>query len=299
MSRLSKNIKSLRKYTGETQEDLAYSIGLDSKSAVANWESGANKPSPDNLKKIAAHYRVTVDQLLEDDLSIDFTLIESINHYSEDGNDELTISLVGLFPIMVFKDEEVLYPRLVDAKELHKQFIERLVNQDDSFYDYLLKTMEVYDEIIKNSNSISAKANSFSLFLFLILSIKFNVELEGIEDALEIKNKNRRNKEIKRFITEEFLNRSPGGSDSLRTFFSEDYYEDLLKEILVLKGDKRLFQLGDYYYCLLYLFDLVDNELGTAVNRQIGLALFSDLSLMKNRFVKRIEKFYRILGKVQ
>lgn len=166
MSRLSKNIKSLRKYTGETQEDLAYSIGLDSKSAVANWESGANKPSPDNLKKIAAHYRVTVDQLLEDDLSIDFTLIESINHYSEDGNDELTISLVGLFPIMVFKDEEVLYQRLVDAKGLHKQFIERLVNQDDSFYDYLLKTMEVYDEIIKNSNSISAKANSFSLFLF-------------------------------------------------------------------------------------------------------------------------------------
>ena len=299
MSRLSKNIKSLRKYMGETQEELAYSIGLDSKSAVANWESGANKPSPDNLKKIAAHYRVTVDQLLEDDLSIDFTLIESINHYSEDGNDELTNSLVCLFPIMVFKDEEELYPRLVDAKELHKQFIERLVNQDDSFYDYLLKTMEVYDEIIKNSNSISAKANSFSLFLFFILLIKINVELEGIEDALEIKNKNRRNKEIKRFISEVLLSHSIHRSNTLNSIVSENYYKYLLEEIKVLKGYKRLFQLGDYYYCLLYLFDLVDNELGTAVNRQIGLALLSDLSLMKNRFVKRIEKFYRILGKVQ
>lgn len=40
MNRLSQNIKSLRKRMGETQEDLAYSIGLDSKSAVANWESG-------------------------------------------------------------------------------------------------------------------------------------------------------------------------------------------------------------------------------------------------------------------
>lgn len=299
MSRLSKNIKSLRKYMGETQEDLAYSIGLDSKSAVANWESGANKPSPDNLKKIAAHYRVTVDQLLEDDLSIDFTLIESINHYSEDGNNELTNSLVCLFPIMVFKDEEELYPRLVDAKELHKQFIERLVNQDDSFYDYLLKTMEVYDEIIKNSNSISAKANSFSLFLFFILLIKFSVELEGIEDALEIKNKNRRNKEIKRFISEVLSSHSIHRSNTLNSIVSEDYYKYLLEEIKVLKGYKRLFQLGDYYYGLLYLFDLVDNELGTAVNRQIGLALLSDLSLMKNRFVKRIEKFYRILGKVQ
>lgn len=299
MSRLSKNIKSLRKYMGETQEELAYSIGLDSKSAVANWESGANKPSPDNLKKIAAHYRVTVDQLLEDDLSIDFTLIESINHYSEDGNDELTISLVCLFPIMVFKDEEVLYPRLVDARELHKQFVERLVNEDDSFYDYLLKTMEVYEEIIKNSNCISAKANSFGLFFFLILLVKMNIELEGIEDAFEIKNKNRRNKEIKRFISEVLLSRSINCSDTLNSIMFENYYEYLLKEIKVLKGDKRLFQLGDYYYCLLYLFDLVDNDLGTAVNTQIGLALLSDLSIMKNRFVKRIKNFYRIFGKVQ
>ena len=85
----------------------------------------------------------------------------------------------------------------------------------------------------------------------------------------------------------------------MRVFVSEGYYKDLLKEILVLKGDKRLFQLGDYYYCLLYLFDLIDNDLGTAVNTQIGLALLSDLSIMKNRFVKRINNFFRILRKVQ
>lgn len=299
MNRLSKNIKSLRKFMGETQEELAYSIGLDSKSAVANWESGANKPSPDNLKKIAAHYRVTVDQLLEDDFSTDFTLIESINHYSEDGNDELIHSIVCLFPIMVFKDEEELYPRLVDAKELYKKFLHHIKNKDEKFYDYLVETLQVYDEIREKSNCISAEVNEFSIYLLFILLIKFYGDTEGLEDILIIKNKNKRKKEIKRFITEDFLSRSQSGSDTLRVFVSEGYYKDLLKEILVLKGDKRLFQLGDYYYCLLYLFDLVDNELGMAVNAQIGLALLSDLSLMKNRFVKRIEKFYRILGKVQ
>lgn len=299
MSRLSKNIKSLRKSMGETQEDLAYSIDLDSKSAVANWESGANKPSPENLKKIAAHYRVTVEQLLDGDFNTDFSLLKFFNKISEDETDDLLVSIISLFPIIVFKDEEELYPRLVDARWLHKQFVERLVNEDDSFYDYLLKTMEVYDEIIKNSNCISAKANSFGLFFFLILLVKMNIELEGIEDAFEIKNKNRRNKEIKRFISEVLLSRSINCSDTLNSIMFENYYEYLLKEIKVLKGYKRLFELGDYYYCLLYLFDLVDNELGTAVNAQIGWALLSDLSLMKNRFAKRIKNFYRIFGKVQ
>jgi len=175
VNRLSKNIKSLRKLMGETQEELAYSIDLDSKSAVANWESGANKPSPENLKKIAAHYRVTVEQLLDGDFSTDFSLLKFLNKISEDETDDLLVSMISLFPIIVFKDEEELYPRLVDARELHKQFLERLVNEDDSFYDYLLKTMEVYEEIIKNSNCISAKANSFGLFFFLII---FNFLLE-------------------------------------------------------------------------------------------------------------------------
>lgn len=299
VNRLSKNIKSLRKLMGETQEELAYSIDLDSKSAVANWESGANKPSPENLKKIAAHYRVTVEQLLEGDFSTDFSLLKFLNKISEDETDDLLVSMISLFPIIVFKDEEELYPRLVDARELHKQFLERLVNEDDSFYDYLLKTMEVYEEIIKNSNCISAKANSFGLFFFLILLVKMNIELEGIDDAFEIKNKNRRNKEIKRFISEVLLSRSINCSDTLNSIMFENYYEYLLEEIKVLKGYKRLFELGDYYYCLFYLFELVDNELGTAVNTQIGLALLSDLSIMKNRFIKRIEKFYRIVGKVQ
>ena len=86
MDRLSKNIKSLRKLMGESQEDLAYSIGLNSKSAIANWESGENRPSPENLKKIAAHYRVTVDQLLGGDLSTDFSMVKLLNNLSKSDN---------------------------------------------------------------------------------------------------------------------------------------------------------------------------------------------------------------------
>ena len=299
MSRLSKNIKSLRKYTGETQEDLAYSIGLDSKSAVANWESGANKPSPDNLKEIAAHYRVTVDQLLEDDFDTDFSMLEFLNNAIDENNYDLNYSFVCLFPIVSLKGEEELYPRLIEAKSFYKKFQDCTANGNEKSIDYLLKAIEIYGEIEETSNCISAKANVLSLWFFFLLMLKSGMEFEGIEDILEVQNKHKRKKEIKRVISENYLGKSIESLEKLRTFVYEDYYKDLLEFIMELKGDKRLFQLGDYYYCLLYLFDLVDNELGTAVNTQIGSALLSDLSLMKNRLVKRIKNYFRILGKVQ
>ena len=88
-------------------------------------------------------------------------------------------------------------------------------------------------------------------------------------------------------------------SDTLRSILSEDYYKDILELIMMLKGNKRLFQLGDYYHCLIYIFDVVDNELSTGMNKQIGFALLSDLSLMKNRQVGRIKNFLKKNIKVQ
>lgn len=299
MSRLSKNIKSLRKSMGETQEDLAYSIDLDSKSAVANWESGANQPSPENLKKIATRYKVSVEQLLEGDLDIEFSLLEFLNNTIDENNYDLNYSFVCLFPIVSLKDEEELYPRLVEAKSLYKKFQECEANDDEKSLDYFVKAIEIYIELEETSNCISATANALGLWLFSLLMQKTIMEFKGIEDILEVQNKHKRKKVIKRIISENYLGKSTDSFETLRTFVYEDYYKDIIKKIMVLKGDKRLFQLGDYYYCLLYLFDLVDNELVTAVNRQIGLALLSDLSLMKNRLVKRINNFFRILGKVQ
>ena len=130
----------------------------------------------------------------------------------------------------------------------------------------------------------------------MIKSYKY---FEGVFDFFEIKNKIRRKKEIKRFLLEDLLSKSKDFPDKLRSMVYEDYYKDIMEEIRVLKGDERLFQLGDYYHCLIYIFDIVDNELSTEINQQIGLALLSDLSLMKNKFIKRIENYFIKVGKVQ
>ena len=293
MDRLSNNIKSLRKSMGETQEELAYSLELNSKSAIANWESGENRPSPDNIKKIADHYRVTVDQLLNDDLCINFSLIDFLSGLNDNENYDLLHSLICLFPIVNFKDEDELFPRLVDAKIFHKKFLECIKNNDETAFDYLEKAMRIYAEFEENKGCVSADANALGLFLLFIMIVKTNTEFEGLDTIFEIRNKNERKKEIKRFISEDYLCKNVDISDTLRSILSEDYYKDILELIMMLKGNKRLFQLGDYYHCLIYIFDVVDNELSTGMNQQIGFALLSDLSLMKNRQVGRIKNFLK------
>lgn len=299
MDRLSNNIKSLRKSMGETQEDLAYSLDLNSKSAIANWESRENRPSPDNIKRLADHYRVTVDQLLNDDLCINFSVIDFLSSLNDNENYDFLHSFVCLFPIVNFKDEDELYPRLVDAKIFHKKFHECVKNKDETSFDYLEKAMKIYSEFEDDADCISAKANALGILLFMTLYIKNFIEFEGLDTVFEIKNENKRKKEIKRFISEDYLCKNVDISDTLRSILSEDYYKNILELITVLKGNKRLFQLGDYYHCLIYIFDLVDNELSTGINQQIGLALLSDLSLMKNRQVGRIKNFFKKTVKVQ
>ena len=49
---IAERIKYLRKEKGYTQEQLAEMLGLNAKSSVANYESGANSPSDDIKLKL-------------------------------------------------------------------------------------------------------------------------------------------------------------------------------------------------------------------------------------------------------
>ncbi len=56
-------LQELRKQKGLTQEELATSLYV-SRTAISKWESGRGYPNIDSLKRIAALFSVTVDDLL-------------------------------------------------------------------------------------------------------------------------------------------------------------------------------------------------------------------------------------------
>lgn len=48
------------------QADVAQALGVDI-SAVSKWEAGANKPTADNLIKLAKLFKCSIDSLLKEE----------------------------------------------------------------------------------------------------------------------------------------------------------------------------------------------------------------------------------------
>lgn len=65
---IGKNIRSLRLYFGESQEQLGDVIKV-SKTAITNYEKGNRELSQEKLTAIAKHFMITVDELMYMDLS--------------------------------------------------------------------------------------------------------------------------------------------------------------------------------------------------------------------------------------
>lgn len=68
---LGKNIRYLRKQKDMSQDRLAELLGYKSFTTIQKWESGVAEPPFKTLVKIADLFRVDVDTLASDDLSID------------------------------------------------------------------------------------------------------------------------------------------------------------------------------------------------------------------------------------
>ena len=111
MSIFSERLKKIRKSRQELQEQAAKEIGI-SRAMLSNYERGIQEPSIDTIKKMARHYCVSVDYLL------DYTGPAFYN--SEDVKD---IVLYGQI-------KERTIPLSIESKEELLRFIELLMIKD-------------------------------------------------------------------------------------------------------------------------------------------------------------------------
>ncbi len=71
---LGEKIKEARKNTGLSQEQLAEKLAV-SRSAIAKWESDKGLPDIDNLKALSMLLNVSIDYLLDNEISLDLSVI--------------------------------------------------------------------------------------------------------------------------------------------------------------------------------------------------------------------------------
>lgn len=62
----AKNLIQIQSKHGETNYRLAKAIGV-TQTSVKNWRSGERLPHPKTREKIAAHYGVTVEELMKEE----------------------------------------------------------------------------------------------------------------------------------------------------------------------------------------------------------------------------------------
>ena len=84
---LADKLKEARKNVGLTQVELAEKLCV-SRQAITKWESGKGIPDVENLKNIANVLNVSIDFLLDDEGTLDKTIIKeqiNLNDYVKEG----------------------------------------------------------------------------------------------------------------------------------------------------------------------------------------------------------------------
>ncbi len=103
MSNFSKNLKSLRAIKGVSQQKAADYLNI-TKQGYSLYETGNREPDYETLLKLSEYFDVTVDELLNEDMSnIDKNLI-ILNRYAKKMRPENRKKLLEIVKVMFGED---------------------------------------------------------------------------------------------------------------------------------------------------------------------------------------------------
>lgn len=97
---VGKNLASLRKARGLTQQDLAEKINYSDKS-ISKWELGYSIPGVDVLKDFAEFYGVSIDYLVAEQKQEDLETVASQGTRQKNVNRGLIIAMTVAFVVLV------------------------------------------------------------------------------------------------------------------------------------------------------------------------------------------------------
>jgi len=278
---LQNNIKGLRMSMGESQSDLAAAIGV-SAGTIGNYESGTRFPKPEVLIKLASHFQVTSDALLLDNLS---SLPEMGNRVIKE--DDYVSYMEKLFPLICTPSalENENFRR---AYEIHKDFCDCLIQSKDFDDNKIELCMELYTSA-RNEGIIEGSANYLWWAMFLGMAVvvcnPYLMENADLFNNKEVKWKDVINAGL---LPKFGVDASPEYDrehEETRLAFLEEYENEILLNINLLKRSKSYSDLGDYYIVMQYLFNLVSNSNKRATNISIGFELMRYFRKFKNPYL--------------
>lgn len=283
---IGKNIKSLRAAYGETQMELAFALGLDSPSTIANYEKGTRNPESKILQKIAKHYRITEVELMH----CDFSKL-SFGSFSFDDKEKIQDMTETMLPVICTK-EALADPLFKKGYHAHMRAYEAMkkgIEYNENDYNVCIKS---YLESFESFGTLESVANCLWWFLLASFAMTNAQLLDGVK---ALNNKKISSKDL---LKNYYLhNSSEDLFDEDDVEYSKEHHkilaesENIIVEFLrELKSSPQWSNLADYYTALRYLFCIVNNDLSDNMNRAVGEEMMCAFVMLENPYAQSFLK---------
>lgn len=263
------NIRSLRIAYGESQEELGRSINV-TKNSISNYENG-RIPNQDVLTAISHHFMVSINDLLNCDLS-NIGKIKIKEGWTWEKIDKI-------LPI-IQSDIALKNNHFQKAYRLHTHLYTRLssftFDESDGFESIITEYFAALsDEQIKPEVS----ANIISILYILLLMSKTMLNMVNTRPAA-LKQLMKESKSLKNKI--EGIEYEDMNFENLT---KKDADQEMIMDLLTyVKKSKEWSELADYYLALFYIWNFVDNEFDWVTNQRIGAEMIYAFALLENPY---------------
>ena len=287
------NIRALREAYGETQLDLAHALGFDSPATISMYESGERGQNRmDVISAIAAHYRITEDELLHDDFSgLCFNRLPL-------SDSERTFRLLDiLLPIQISEkactDSVFQFTHTIHLRR-YKRWKEDL---SASASDFELCVRQ-YRKSLTIYKSPESAANLLWWIIFQGLHILYPLFENSLRSVF------RQKMTVQDFLREQYLRRpfEPAPNEGIlsdSTIRFHQQYDSLAVESLQFLYSVDAWRpLAEYYCSLLYAAGLVRNDHTDAENRRTGREMLKALALLENSYTLALQDAWSQFHKV-
>lgn len=274
-----KNFKFLYRYYKDKQEVLAQMFHV-SQSNISAYING-KKPIPtDILNSISIRYGVSIDDLMNKDLSLEYDSPQTVGL-----NDAVSFS-ENMFPILtsnVAKTNDNFnraYEMLHSSLQIDN--IENLYRKIGS----LEHVISLFQKAWEESNTYVALSNSLSTILLIYVFYS----QRGIKIGQELLDKG----SLTSFDIESTFLRDPNKpieknpyEQQQKSFFQK--YDDLVyHNIKLLKDNNHFSALGDFYLAMCYFLGFAEDFLEYEICSQTGLYMLIQLCKLENTYAEKI-----------
>ncbi len=274
---MNNNIRTLRIAYGESQAELGRFLGFDRKT-ISSYENGRTVPDPETVNRIAAHFGVTVDELMKSELS-------------EEGPIRLEFSNFNWFYKLiprVASKEAMNNPKFRETLQMHNRAL--VSDEFQKIFLLLQKCIPAYRELLEEEGCrVDAAVNLLSIVILIGLMecTACNYEENGaLAGMLE------KDPEFRSILGPGGWKQLEGGVKMFRYLHEEDSLMEMLDWLMILKKSDKYRDMADYYLAMMYLCNYLLEGNDRWMNYKIGYEMLIAFMLTENRYADDFLEFW-------